>query len=90
MAKKANITNKIKDKMATTWGLVISAATLFSLGFGSGIYISSVLSIIEQNDLQMKHYMDVVEQRSAYDEKIHELRETIFSLEKEILTHGRK
>lgn len=90
MAKKAKITDKLKDRLATAWGLVISAATIFSFGFGSGIYVSNVLSKIEQNDIRMKHYNDIIEQRSTYDEKIEELREANFSLQKEILRYGRK
>lgn len=81
---------RFREKMASTWGLLLSGISILSVGFTAGIYIAGILNKLEQNDKDMIVKQEKFNLQCEYEAKIHELRERIYSLEKENLKNGRE
>jgi len=53
--KKDSHKDNILSKINATWAAIIAGCSLFSLGFGTGYYISNVLNKIEVNEVNQEY-----------------------------------
>lgn len=86
--KNMNLVDKLRDKATSVWGLLISGLTLFGFGFGVGCYITSTLSDLKRNDDEFKRQMELIEMKAKYEDKIFELRNNIYVLQKKCIDYG--
>lgn len=66
-------TKEVQSKFTTTWAAIIAGCTLLSMGFGSGFYISNVLSKIEINEINQRQNEQLYDLKKGFDCKIEEL-----------------
>ncbi|MCM0219732.1 hypothetical protein [Bacteroides fragilis] len=85
-----NLSLRFREKMASTWGLLLSGLSILGVGFTAGIYIAGILNNLKQNDEDMIVKQEKFNLQCEYEAKLHELRERIYSLEKENLKYGRE
>ena len=52
--KNTDIKSSIKEKISSTWGIIIAAFTIFGMGFGAGRYVANTYAKIQHNDDVMK------------------------------------
>lgn len=88
--RKYNLSNSVKDRIAPIWGVLISGITIFSTGFGAGVYISSAFYDMKNKDEDFEHKQELLDIKSEYEDKIHELREQVYLLQKETLGNEEK
>jgi uncharacterized protein YlxW (UPF0749 family) len=89
-SKNRSLEIRIKEKMASTWGLVLSAFSIFAVGFSTGCYISNVLAEIKYREVKIKQQQEFLDLKSQHEEKVHELSRIIYELQKENLKYGRE
>ena len=85
MSSKKATGKTIRERMSSVWGLVISAFTIFGIGFGAGCYFEKSLSEIHHNDETTKLNNLIIDNREKSEKEIYDLRNQIYSLQEELI-----
>ena len=85
MASKKNTKKKPRELISSTWGIVISAFTIFGMGFGSGCYFENSLSKIRYNDELTRLNNLIIDNREQHEHETHELRNQVYELQDKLI-----
>ena len=84
------IKDQIIQKLGTGWGLIISALTIFSIGFGAGCYVNEMLSKLESYQNRAAFNNEMIEYRTQKEKEVFELRSTINKLQSDLFNEQNK
>lgn len=90
MATQQKIKDQIYQKIGTGWGIIISALTIFSIGFGTGCYVKEMLSKLESYQDRAAFNNEMIEYRTQKEKEIFELRSTINKLQSDLFNEQNK
>lgn len=84
MARKQqyqSIPEKLLQKMATGWGILISGLTIMGMGFGTGCYLSDNLHKLEMYKKEVDFNNKLWDLKNDYTDKIKEYTRIIDNLQ---------
>jgi|GEM_PF-4705526 lipoprotein len=84
------IKDQIIQKLGTGWGIIISALTIFSIGFGAGCYVNEMLSKLESYQNRAAFNNEMIEYRTQKEKEVFELRSTINKLQSDLFNEQNK
>ncbi|MBQ9638430.1 MAG: hypothetical protein IJV22_02610 [Bacteroidales bacterium] len=90
MTSKKRVDKSIRELISSTWGIVISAFTIFGMGFGAGCYFENSLSKIHYNDELTRLNNLIIDNREKHEQETHELRNQIYNLQEALINEKEK
>lgn len=87
--KNTDIKSSIKEKISSTWGIIIAAFTIFGMGFGAGRYVANTYAKIQHNDDVMKLQKEILDTKEQNEVTVHDLRNQIYNLQEELIEERR-
>lgn len=78
-------TKKIIDWLNTGWGAVLSAFTIFSMGFALGIYVNNWCEKLENYKKDIDYNQALFDYKIEKEKEIFELRSTVNKMQSELI-----